>query len=193
MPCLVHPSNRWVTMENQGLWINYEWDVVMVRGYWNIIAIEDMCTRLGGRIRSLAVDVTGNFLEDLLSCDAIKGGKWPLPGLEEVLLYDGKGEDALKHSYIGGNAARRELEFVDVVVEGEIVDGETRQRLEERRLKFEGIFDGLENAVREGLEREDCERKENGNRGGSTFGIDPRPNIKIMKLLIRPVAAETTN
>ncbi|KAL2062027.1 hypothetical protein VTL71DRAFT_6293 [Oculimacula yallundae] len=68
------------------MWINFNIDVLVPRGFWNIVSFPDFASRVYGRMRCVALDVEGAFWKDNLR-DYCRMKCWALNGVEEVLLY----------------------------------------------------------------------------------------------------------
>jgi hypothetical protein len=173
------------------IYINYACDTLVPRGFWNVVSFTDFFRRIkAGGLVHLAVDIEGSFWRENLR-RYCTGGCWPLNGVEEVILYDSRGENMWKGSdyvekfrkkYEGG---RRDLMFEELE--------EKNKSLEDMKKYLQKAFDrieGKEEQVVEGDEvvaeniriprsLDDCEKTQPEEL--------ERPNIKSMKLVAKPV------
>lgn len=111
-------------------YVNYATDTLIPRGHWNICAYKDLRRRTAGKLRSLALDVNGNFWKHNLSDLVVAGETWEFEGLQEIILYD-----ATKHRLFGPrdhyevfkkkwDGKTRDLWFVD------LEEGKERKKLD---------------------------------------------------------------
>ncbi|KAE9365608.1 hypothetical protein N431DRAFT_431036 [Stipitochalara longipes BDJ] len=104
------PTGIKLTLEAR-IYINYATDVLAPRGFWNIVSFSDFAVRISKKgIVHLAIDTEGSFWADNLR-DYCTHGNWPLNGVQELMLYDSRGEkfwkgmdylDKFRKRYKGG-------------------------------------------------------------------------------------------
>ncbi|KUJ08240.1 uncharacterized protein LY89DRAFT_691133 [Mollisia scopiformis] len=133
------------------IYINYSVDILLPRGYWNLVAFSNLASRAGGRLKHLAVDVNGSLWKDNLR-DYCKKRCWVFYELQELILYDSSGVDMFKRSdflekfrerYRGGP---KDLSFTDWV------EDPTAQMVGVKNI-FEKMFDRIEGKVEEEVEK----------------------------------------
>ena len=86
-PMVIHPSKRKLVISHPGFHFNAESTRLIPRGFYNMIAMIDFMRRVGDRIYSLAIDVTGEFYRDLMK-DYLEKGDWQFSSVQEVILYN---------------------------------------------------------------------------------------------------------
>ncbi|KAG9240878.1 hypothetical protein BJ878DRAFT_545805 [Calycina marina] len=129
-----------VTVRYPGFRLNFEWDRIAPRGFFNVVAMDHMFKNVGDHLKSLAIDIRGTFFSDLKSNDWItKHAIWPFPALEEIVLYDSKGVHYFQRDYCCG---RVHIDFVDL--------DEPSTVLETAKADFTaGVFDKLDQMAKE--------------------------------------------
>jgi hypothetical protein len=175
------------------IYINYACDTLVPRGFWNIASFKNFVDKCqAGGLVHLAIDTEGSFWRENLR-DYFTKGCWVLNGVQEVILYDSRGEKMWKGSdylekfrkkYKGGP---RELVFEEVEEKG--------QSLKDVERYLDKIFDkieGKEEDIVEGEEApaenvripkylDDCPKTDPGELR--------RPKITSMKLVTKPASA----
>jgi len=106
---VIHPSKRKLVISHPGFHFNPESTRLVPRGFYNMIAMIDFMRRVGDRIYSIAIDVSGEFYRDLMK-DYLEKGDWQFNSVREVVLYNAKGYNIFKKDYKGGRVT---LNFID--------------------------------------------------------------------------------
>ncbi|KAH6718321.1 hypothetical protein BKA61DRAFT_599468 [Leptodontidium sp. MPI-SDFR-AT-0119] len=174
------------------MYINFDIDTIVPRGFWNIVSFENLAFRVEGRMKSIAIDVWTGFWKDNLR-DYCRKRCWILNGVREVLLYDSTGEDLFKGSERLDKFRRKEVGKKDLRFEPLVVEEGEGMSEEVRKLKEVETFLGKVFAVVDGsgsIEGVDEDSEFGFVRKAEFIAMMPtmkgafqRPVIKLMKLI----------
>jgi 2EXR family len=175
------------------MYINYASDVLIPRGFWNIMSFADFADRVteAGLVH-LALDVEGSFWRE--NCrDYCRKGTWVLNGVQELILYDSRGDTFWK-----------DLSFLDKFRK-EYKGGPKLLELESEEDKSQNVQDTVKFLLKtfDTIEGEE-EKIEDGEETAEPMPSLPRylddcpetmaeelwrPNITVKKLVAKPIVA----
>lgn len=177
------------------MYINYACDVLIPRGFWNIVSFANFVDRVttAGLVH-LAMDVEGSFWRE--NCrDYCKYGTWILNGVQEVILYDSRGDDFWKGiDFL--DKFRKQYKGGPKLFELQELDDEPTQNMQDVEKFMLKAFDTIEGKGEKDDEAEEVE-VEPILRIPRYLDDTPkteanelrRPNITVMKLIPKPVNA----
>jgi hypothetical protein len=177
-------------------YVNYACDVLVPRGFWNLVAFSDFTDRVtrAGLVH-LAMDTEGSFWQSNLK-DYCNHGTWALNGVQELMLYTSKDDSIWKGSaylekfrrhYKGGPKL---LELVDLEDEPsqDVMDVEkfivqSFEQIEGKEGKPEKNEEEAQTTIRR-IPRylDDCPKTESEELR--------RPRITAKKLAVKPIETE---
>ncbi len=182
------------------IYINYACDVLAPRGFWNIVSFADFTTRVSKRgLVHLALDTEGSFWAENLR-DYCAHGNWKLNGVEELIIYDSRGEkfwkgmeylDKFRKRYKGGPKLLV-LEELDGDESANVRDVETYLR------KMFDKIEGKEEKIEDAGEGQESEPPTPAQRRKASYLKDSpvteaedleRPNITYRKLVAKSIGA----
>ena len=184
------------------IFINYASDILVPRGFWNIVSFEDFAFRVRRRgLKHLAIDTEGSFWTTNLR-DYCTYGNWSLNGVQELILYDSRREkfwkgmdylDKFKKRYKGGPRS--------LVLEE--LDGDKSDSVRDVEMYLRKTFDRIEgkeeNVEEESESNEDVAQSQIRkptylNKLPITKADDfKRPNITYRKLVAKEIIAKKIN
>lgn len=80
-------------------YVNWECDMFVPRGYWNLVSFADFVSRgIKNGLQRVAIDVSGAFWRENLKDYVLGKDCWTLNGVREVVLYDAREDEMWKGS-----------------------------------------------------------------------------------------------
>jgi hypothetical protein len=153
-----------------GLWINYRCDRLVPRGFYNIIGMESFLGHARRNLRSMAIDIMGQFYSDMFNYLFMKT-LWPFEVMEEIILYDGNDFAPFKKGYRGGKI---EFAFRDLPNPSELL-----QSAHDRLCR---CLDEVEHKTKdENGEAENEKKLDLPYMTCLTTGVFKRPRVRIMQ------------
>ncbi len=173
------------------IYINYACDTLVPRGFWNLVSFADFFTRVEeGGLAHLAVDIEGSFWRENLR-DYCARGCWALNGVEEITLYDSRGEKMWKGSdYLEKFRKKYKGGPRDLVLEALENKSKSLRDVEKYLEKTFDTIEGKEEKIVEGEDPapdhvriprylDDCAK--------TTSEELKRPKVTSMKLVAKPI------
>lgn len=164
-------------------YVNWACDMFVPRGYWNLVSFADFVSRgLENGLRSIAIDVSGVFWRENLRDYVLLANCWVLNGVEEVVLYDPRGDELWKGSEYLDKFRRRHKDGPRVLT-FEPLETPGDDLLHVQKL-LNRCWDKCEGVVKdEDVDEEVRARSYLDDFTGTTKGPLLRPEVKLMKLV----------